>query len=91
MTTARRRLIIAELYHQFTDSQRRVAQALDLPRSSLRYTPVVREEREALGRRIKQLAGEHPRYGYRRIREMLRREGWSVDPSAVQHHMSGNM
>ena len=33
--------------------------------------------------RIKELAREHPRYGYRRIRALLKREGWSVNLKRV--------
>ena len=40
MTAPRRRLIANELCEQFDVSQRRVARALDLPRSGLRYAPV---------------------------------------------------
>jgi putative transposase len=33
--------------------------------------------------RIRELAREHPRYGYRRITALLRREGWSVNRKRV--------
>ncbi len=33
--------------------------------------------------RIRALAREHPRYGYRRIRALLKREGWSVNLKRV--------
>jgi transposase InsO family protein len=61
-----------------------VARALDLPRSGLRSAPVFRDEEVALARRIEELAGAHPRYGYRRIRALLVREGWSVNQKAVR-------
>lgn len=83
MTVPRRRLIATELCDRFDVSQRRVARALDLPRSSLRYTPVTRDEQAALARRIEELAGLHPRYGYRRVWALLVREGWSVNTKAV--------
>ena len=76
MTAPRRRLIVKELREQFHVSQRRVSRALDLARSSLRYAPVLRDEQAALARRIEELAGAHPRYGYRRIWALLDREGW---------------
>src|SRR5215467_9717367 len=84
MTSSRRRLIADELCDQFGVSQRRVARALDLPRSSLRYAPVIRDEEAALARRIEELAGAHPRYGYRRIWALLVREGWTVNKKAVR-------
>ena len=67
MTAARRRLIAAELCDRFRVSQRRLSRALDLARSSLRYAALVSDERAALARRIEELAGIHPRYGYWRI------------------------
>jgi transposase InsO family protein len=84
MTARRRRLIARELCEEFDVSQRRVARALDLARSSLRYAPVIRDEEVALARRIEELAGAHPRYGYRRIWALLDREGWRVNKKAVR-------
>jgi putative transposase len=40
----------------------------------------------ALARRIEDLAGKHPRYGYRRIWALLDREGWSVNKKTVRRH-----
>jgi len=59
---------------------------LDLARSSIRYAPVVSDERSALTRRIEALSGIHPRFGYRRIWVMLDREGWSVNKKTVRRH-----
>jgi putative transposase len=86
MTPARRRLIANELCDRFRVSQRRVARALGLARSSLRYAPVVSDERSALARRIEALSGLHPRFGYRRIWVMLGREGWAVNKKTVRRH-----
>jgi putative transposase len=86
MTSARRRLIATELGHRFGVSQRRVSRALGLARSNLRYTPIPSDERAALARRIEELAGLHPRYGYRRIWALLDREGWSVNKKTVRRH-----
>lgn len=84
MTAARRRLIAKEIREQFGVSERRTCRALDLARSGLRYAPVVRDERAALARRIEELAGAHPRFGYRRIWVLLDREGWTVNQKAVR-------
>ena len=86
MTASRRRLIADQLRDRFGVSQRRVSRALDLARSSLRYAPVVSDERSALTRRIEVLSGIHPRFGYRRIWVMLDREGWSVNRKTVRRH-----
>jgi putative transposase len=84
MTAPRRRLIVTELCDQFDVSQRHAARALDLARSSIRYAPVLRDEQAALARRIEELAGAHPRFGYRRIWALLDREGWTVNKKAVR-------
>jgi len=84
MTAARRRLIVTDIRERFHVSQRRASRALDLSRSGLRYTPVARDIQAALARRIEQLAGTHPRFGYRRIWALLAREGWSVNKKAVR-------
>ncbi len=84
MTAARRRLIARDIREQFHVSERRVCRALDLVRSGLRYAPVLRDEQAALARRIEELAGAHPRFGYRRIRVLLDREGWTVNKKAVR-------
>ncbi len=56
----------------------------DLARSGLRYAPVHRDEQEALTRRIEELAGAHPRFGYRRIWALLDREAeWSTRKPCV--------
>jgi transposase InsO family protein len=86
MTAPRRRLIVTELCGHFHVSQRRASRALDLPRSSLRYAPVIRDEQAALARRIEELTGVRPRYGYRRIWALLDREGWSVNKETVRRH-----
>jgi putative transposase len=63
-------------------SKRRACQILRLGRSSLYYRP--REDRDgALRQRLRELALDHPRYGYRRAWAMLRREGWSVNLKRV--------
>jgi putative transposase len=84
MTAARRRLVVTDAREQFHVSERRASRALDLPRSSLRYAPVVRDIEAALARRVEELAGVHPRFGYRRIWALLVREGWSVNKKAVR-------
>jgi len=62
----------------FKVPERRACRALGVPRSSQRYIGVGREPEEELLLRIRALARENPRYGYRRIRALLKREGWSV-------------
>src|SRR4051812_47810842 len=86
MISSRSRIIITGLCANFGVSQRRAARALDLPRSRLRYAPVIRDGQATLAGRIEELAGLHPRYGYRRIWALLVREGRSVNKEAVRRH-----
>jgi transposase InsO family protein len=83
MTAPRRRQIVAELRGSFAASERRVCRALALHRSGVRSVLRVGDEQQALVRRIEKLAGAHPRYGYRRIWALLRREGWSINKKAA--------
>ena len=52
-------------------------------RSSQRRRPQRNEEEERLVRRMLELVREHPRFGYRRIWVLLRREGWRVNRKRV--------
>jgi putative transposase len=67
----------------FQISERRACRALGVPRSSQRYVGSEREREEELLLRIRALARENPRYGYRRIKVLLVRGGWSVDLKRV--------
>jgi putative transposase len=86
MTSARRRQIATEIGVDFKVSRRRASRALGMARSNLRHSPAVSDERAALARRIEDLAGLHPRYGYRRIWALLDREGWSINKKTVRRH-----
>ena len=64
-------------------SERRACRALGVPRSTLRYPGVGPERDKDLLLRIKELARKHPRYGYRRVTALLRRDGWAVNLKRV--------
>jgi putative transposase len=64
-------------------SERRACRALGQPRSTQRYAGAGRGRDEALLVRVRELAREHPRYGYRRVTALLRREGWPVNRKRV--------
>jgi transposase InsO family protein len=64
-------------------SERRACQVLGQSRSSQRYAPCEDEEEERLLQRIHELVQLHPRYGYRFITALLRREGWRVNRKRV--------
>ena len=60
-------------------SERRACKTLGQPRSTQRYQAKSKSDEERLLRRIYELVREFPRYGYRMITRMLRREGWTVN------------
>lgn len=69
---------------KFKTSERRVCRALGQPRSTQRYQGQRSEQRDRLAARMVELATRHPRYGYRRIHALLRREGWSVSRTRLE-------
>ena len=83
MSPARGREAVVKAMAAFRVSERRACRALGVPRSTQRYIGTGRERDEALLLRIRELSREHPRYGYRRITALLRREGWSVNRKRV--------
>jgi putative transposase len=64
-------------------SERRVCRALGQPRATQRYSSRPKDDEEALVRRMLVLVRQHPRYGYRRIWALLRREGWRVNRKRI--------
>lgn len=67
---------------EYRRSERRACQLAGIGRSSCRYQARRRED-PALRQRLRELAGERRRFGYRRLTVMLRREGWPVNPKRV--------
>lgn len=72
-----------ELQQVFEVSQRRACRVVDQPRSTQRYESNPRDDEEALTRRMLELAKERPRFGYRRIGQLLRREQWQASDTRV--------
>ena len=69
---------------RFGISERRACRVLDQPRSSQRYVSTKAGKDAALVKRMVALSRENPRYGYRRMWALLRREGWVVNKKRVQ-------
>ena len=65
-------------------SERRACRVLEQPRSSQRYVSTKVGKDAALVERMVALSKENPRYGYRRVWALLRREGWEVNKKRVQ-------
>ena len=68
---------------RFGVSERRACRVVGQPRSTQRLRPRPRPEERRLLARMLALVRRHPRYGYRRIWALLRREGWRVNRKRV--------
>ncbi|MEE3877301.1 IS3 family transposase [Vibrio sp. YYF0003] len=64
-------------------SESRACLLVGIQRASLRYQPQANREDDKLQARIKELALERRRFGYRRIHRLLRREGFDVNHKRV--------
>jgi putative transposase len=64
-------------------SERRACRLVGMARTSCRYEPQRLEQEEKLKARLRTLAGERRRFGYRRLAVLLRREGWAVNHKRV--------
>jgi putative transposase len=65
-------------------SERRVCRVVGQPRTTQRYEPEVCDTEAHLTRRIIELASKYGRYGYRRIRALLGREGFRVGKDRME-------
>lgn len=84
MTAAQRRQAVRFLRDRFGVSERRACRVLRQQRSTQRQPPKKATEEEGLlVARLLELVRKHPRYGYRRIWALLRREGWRVNRKRV--------
>jgi len=84
MTADQQRAAADYLAERYRASQRRICGAMGRCRSTVRYRRRPGPDEPALTREIKRLARRHPRYGYRRIRAMLVRRGWTVNLKRVR-------
>ena len=78
----RRREIIDWAREEYPVSARAACSLLQFPRSSYYYQSR-RDPRVALRMRLKELAASRPRFGYRRLHLLLRREGWRVNHKLI--------
>ena len=65
-------------------SERLTCSVLNVSRSSLHYKPKVQDD-DALRLAMIRLAKQYVRYGYRKITELLRIEGWRINHKKVEH------
>ena len=83
MTPVVRREAAAYLRTAHGMSERRACRVLKVDRASVRYE-AARPDDTALRERLKALAQERRRFGYRRLHVLLRREGQVVNRKRVQ-------
>ena len=83
MTPAAKRTAVAHLVEGYEMSERRACRALDVDRSSMRYRSL-RPADAALRARMRELAGERRRFGYRRLHVLLRQEGLVMNRKRTQ-------
>lgn len=84
MTPTARRDAVGWLQTRFGFSERRASAVVGIGRSSARYRPHPRVDEDELRRRLQELAAARPRFGYRRLHALLRREGIVVNHKRVE-------
>ena len=83
MSPSRKRAAVCGLREKFVVSERRACEVLNQPRSCQRYQAKPRDDEPRLIARMRELARQRPRFGYRRIGALLRREAWSASNTRV--------
>ncbi len=85
MSLSEKRSLISALHKEY--SVREICQTLGFNRSSFYYHPQEDPSEDALRAEIEKLSGRYPRYGYRRIRQLLLRRGYTVGTRRVARLM----
>jgi transposase InsO family protein len=79
-----RRRAVKSVVEEGLGSAVRACRAIDLARSSYYRPCALSRTRRRVHKEVLKLSEQHPRYGYRRITALLRRDGLSVNPKRVQ-------
>lgn len=77
-----RRQAVAVMRSEVAVSERRACGLMGIHRATCRYQ-VRRRDDPQLRQRLRELAAERRRFGYRRLSVMLRREGWKANHKRV--------
>lgn len=83
MRPAQRRAAVTYVQEHFGFTQRRACRLVGAARSTVRYRRRDRDDDGALRSRLRELASQRPRFGYRRLHALLRREGVTVNHKRV--------
>ena len=84
MTAAQRRAAVQWIQARYGLSERRACRLVGIGRSTLRYRSRARTDESSLRQRLRELAAERPRFGYRRLHVLLRREGVIVNHKRIE-------
>ncbi len=88
MTLSEKRNLISALHKEY--SVREICETLGFNRSSFYYHPQEAPSEDLLRSEIEKLAGRYPRYGYRRITQLLLRMGYTVGTRRVAQLMKNS-
>ena len=84
LSPERRRRCVVRVRQQLGASERRACRVLGQPRTTQRRARKVASDEGALRGDIVRLASRFGRYGYRRVTDMLRIEGWGANHKRVE-------
>jgi putative transposase len=76
--------VVHQVRERYGISERRACQLVGIGRSTLRYHRRPYREEESLRQRLRELAAARPRFGYRRLHVLLRREGVIINHKRVE-------
>jgi putative transposase len=80
LTPGRRRRAVGTLQERFGVSERRACRVAGQHRSTQRKQPRPPcDAEQRLARRLREIAKEHPRWGWKTAHEILLREGWTIN------------
>lgn len=83
VTPAARREAVAHLKESLDVSERRACTMIATDRSTVRYR-AIRPDDTVLRARLRELADQRRRFGYRRLHVLLRGEGWTMNRKKTQ-------
>jgi len=74
---------VEQVQRRMDVSERRTCRTLEQPRATQRLVPIRPDRDQPLVRKLHELSRRHPRYGYRMIAALVRREGWNVNRKRI--------
>ena len=84
MRPAARRAMVQRVQAYYGLSERRACRLVGIGRSTLRYCLRPRTDEAYVRQRLRELAAVRPRFGYRRLHVLLRREGVIINHKRVE-------